>query len=68
MTTDPNASVKFVASVAKVTTLADHGLRVTLDLPEDAIIEAAYLMQCKRDGIALTITCVPYAVEAGESM
>ena len=37
-------AIEFVAAVNKVQTLADGGLRVTLDLPEDAIIQAAWLM------------------------
>ena len=41
-------SITFVATVAKVQTLADGGLRLTLDLPEDAIIEAAWFMKAKR--------------------
>jgi hypothetical protein len=38
------------ASVAKVTTLADGGLRVSLDLPEIAVEIAAWLMEAKRVG------------------
>lgn len=52
-------SVIFEAVVNKVTTLADSGIRIAFDLPEGAIIEAAWLMQCKRDGIVLHITCEP---------
>lgn len=51
--------VAFVASVNKVTTLADGGIRIALDMPEDAIVEAAWLMQCKRDGVVLQIVCKP---------
>ena len=51
--------IEFQATVNKVTTLADGGLRVALDLPEDAIIEAGWLMQCKRDEIVLTVECKP---------
>jgi hypothetical protein len=32
----------------------DHGVRVTLDLPEDAIPQMAMLAECKREGIPLT--------------
>jgi hypothetical protein len=49
-------SVTFIAAVAKVQTLADGGLRVTLDLPEDAIVEVAWLMVLKREGVALRLT------------
>ena len=44
-----------VAAVAKVTTLADNGLRVTFDLPEDAVQVAAWLMQCKQRGVAVAM-------------
>ena len=40
----------FAATVAKLATLADGGLRLTLDLPETAIMQAAQLMECKRAG------------------
>ncbi len=43
----------FVASVYKVQTLADGGIRLTLDLPETAIPQMAILAACQRDGIAL---------------
>jgi hypothetical protein len=47
--------IKFSASVASIKTLADGGIRVTFDLPEQAIAQAAALMQCKVDGIPLRI-------------
>lgn len=46
--------ITFEASVYKISTLVDFGLRLTLDLPEDAVAQAAQLMECKRQGIALT--------------
>ena len=52
-------AVKFWAVVQKVQTLADGGLRVTLDLPESAIVQAAELMTYKREGIVLRIECKP---------
>ena len=51
--------VTFEAAVSKVTTLADGGIRITFDLPEDAIIAAALLMECKREGVVLQVTCKP---------
>ena len=42
-----------VAAVARVTTLADGGIRVSLDLPEDAVQVAAWLMQCKQRGVCV---------------
>jgi hypothetical protein len=48
-------ALTFDATVAKVQTLADQGLRVTLDLPETAIEAAAVLMALKRKGQALKV-------------
>lgn len=48
--------IVFDGAVYKVQTLADGGIRVTLDLPETAIAQAAMLMECKREGIALEFT------------
>ena len=49
--------IQFVASIAQVRTLADGGIRVTLDLPEDAIAEAAMLMQIRQAGEVVTVRC-----------
>lgn len=35
--------------------MADGGIRVTLDLPEDAIMQAAQLMECKRAEVVLEV-------------
>lgn len=45
--------ITFNAVVYKVQTLADNGIRITLDLPETAIPEMAMLAETKRQGIAL---------------
>lgn len=45
--------IRFEAEVYKVQTLVDLGVRVTLDLPEDAIPVMAMLAECKRQGITL---------------
>jgi hypothetical protein len=50
------ATIKFEASIYKVQTLADHGVRVTLDLPEDAIPQMAMLAEAQRQGLYLTFT------------
>jgi hypothetical protein len=55
MTTKNRPVIKFPATVASVKTLVDGGIRVTLDLPEDAISQAAALMACKKDMIPLTV-------------
>ena len=51
--------IRFRATVYKVQTLIDGGLRVTLDLPETAIGEATKLMECKRGGAVLEVAAVP---------
>jgi hypothetical protein len=48
-------AITFSAAVEKVQTLVDGGIRVTLDLPEDAIKQAAMLMECKREMIPLKV-------------
>lgn len=58
--------IQFTASVAKVQSLADGGIRLTLDLPEDAIMQAAQLMECKRWGAALNVTATP--TELGDAL
>jgi len=50
--TDP---ITFYASVQKVQTLADGGLRFTFDAPESAIMPAAELMACKRMGVVVDV-------------
>ena len=45
--------IRFVAQVYKIQTLVDGGIRLTLDLPETAIPQAAMLMEAKREGIPL---------------
>lgn len=49
----------FPATVYKVQTLADNGLRVTLDFSEDEIAAAAKLMQYKREGVAVKVSVEP---------
>lgn len=52
-------AITFMCAVQKVQTLVDHGVRVTLDLPETAIMQAAMLMECKRMGVVLDVTALP---------
>jgi len=51
--------IKFVAAIQKLQTLADGGIRLTLDLPEDAILQMAQLAECKRVGVAGEVTYRP---------
>lgn len=48
-TTSPAESVSFVAAVSQIRTLADGGIRIQLDLPEDATDVAKWLMDARRD-------------------
>ena len=45
--------IVFTAAVQRITTLVDGGIRVSFDLEESAIMQAAELMACKRDGVYL---------------
>ena len=56
----------FSGFVARVATLADGGIRVTLDLPEDAIYTAAWLMECKRTGTYLDLVASKVEFILGE--
>ena len=47
----------FAATVDKVQTLADGGIKVSLLLSESAIPQAALFMECKRTELALQVDC-----------
>jgi hypothetical protein len=49
-------AIVFNAIVYKLQTLADGGIRLTLDLPETAIPQMAMLAETKREGIPLEFT------------
>jgi hypothetical protein len=51
--------IKFYATVYKVQTLVDFGLRITFDLPQDAIMQAAMLMECHKMGVVLEVDAIP---------
>lgn len=50
--------IRFKAQVAKVQTMVDGGIRVILDLPEDAIDTATKMMQAKQAGAVLEIAAI----------
>jgi len=56
-------AIEFIAAVYKVQTLVDGGVRVTLDLPETAIMQMAQLAECQRFGVLLAITAIHADVE-----
>lgn len=47
--------IKFQAVVYKVQSLTDNGIRISLDLPEGATMQAAQLMECQRFGVVLNV-------------
>lgn len=49
--------VDFIATVSKVQTLSDGGLRFTFDVDETHSVQAAELMECKRIGAVLKVVC-----------
>lgn len=58
-----NDGFEFIATVYKVSTLVDNGIRLTLDLPETAIPQMALLAECQREGLALRFTAVDVPAE-----
>ena len=54
---DDTTSITFEAQVSQVRTLADGGLRVVLDLPEDTVYQAAWLMEVKRAEGTVKVEC-----------
>jgi hypothetical protein len=51
--------IEFVATVYKVQTLVDNGIRVTLDLSEDEILAAVELIHCHAIGVVLKVEAKP---------
>ena len=47
------AEIRFTAAVYKLQTLVDGGIRLTLDMDENAIPQMAMLAEAKRSGIPL---------------
>ena len=48
-----DAVIRFTAAVYKVQTLVDGGIRLTLDMDENAIPQMAMLAEAKKSGIPL---------------
>jgi hypothetical protein len=49
--------IRFTATVARVRTMADGGLRFEFDVGEEMTMQAAQLMECKRWGGVLEVEC-----------
>jgi len=51
--------IKCHAVVYKVQSLVDHGMRITLDLPETEIMQMAMFAECQRMQVVLDIEATP---------
>jgi hypothetical protein len=52
-------TISVIMTVVKVQTMADGGLRVTLDMSENDIMQMAQFAECKRHGATLQAEFVP---------
>ena len=59
----PEQKIKFMATVQKITTLADGGMRLGLDLDEKSIPEIAALMELRRLGVVLIVEVSPLIMD-----
>ena len=59
-------SIECEAIVYKVQTLADHGIRISLDLPETATMQMAMFAECQRMGVLLSVKCTPVVQDASK--
>jgi hypothetical protein len=57
MSDDDNV-IRFTAQVSQIRTLADGGIRIILDLPEDAIKQAGQMMEVKLQGYVLEVAAI----------
>jgi sigma54-dependent transcription regulator len=65
MTKEDKRLIRFRAEVSKVSTLADGGIRITLDISESEIETAKKMMEARQAGAILEIVAVP--VEYGKT-
>lgn len=59
MSKKPPTAIEFECAVSKVQTLADGGLRITLDLPEGATVAAKMLMETRGKYLQAVLTVSP---------
>lgn len=57
-------AIRFQAQVSKVTTLADGGIRIVLDIAESEIEVAKQMMQARQAGAVLEVAAVPILPES----
>jgi len=58
--------IKCIGVVYKVQTLTDHGIRISLDLPETAIMQMAMFAECQRMQVVLDIVATPQNQTVGD--
>lgn len=63
---DMSEKTKFLATVAKVQTLADNGIRLWLDLPESAIVQMAELAAYQVHGVVLSVVAEKHEIGENE--
>jgi hypothetical protein len=52
-------AIKCHATVYKVQSLVDNGVRITLDLPETEIMQMAMFAECQRMQVVLEVSALP---------
>ncbi|MEW6400439.1 MAG: hypothetical protein AB1649_01495 [Chloroflexota bacterium] len=57
--TDKPTVIRFVAEIVQVKTKADHGTRLTLDLPESESRNLSKLIEAYQRGALLEVAAVP---------
>jgi hypothetical protein len=58
--------IKCYGVVYGVKTLVDNGIRISIDLPETAIMQSAMFMECKRMQVVLDIVATPQNQTVGD--
>lgn len=53
-----NEAITFTAEVAQVKTLADHGLRIVLDIPDNAVDVVSKMIEIRQTGAFLECVCL----------
>ena len=56
--------IEFWATVQKVQTLVDGGIRVSLDLPEQFVVQMAELAACKIHGQVLDVSLTEHGLDS----
>ena len=57
--------ISFKSEISKVTTMADNGIRLQLELAEDEVVNAMSLMYLKQQKVIVEVQVKPYKPEQG---